>query len=111
MLDFLSECSSGTQTSIGQDSKLASYHCYPQQTDFSLNTEWSAQHAYNFICASKAFGHRYHCSVDGQSYNLVEATDYDNNANLECVETQGDRLYIPFKEGVLIARYTDKIEP
>ncbi len=111
MLDVLFECSSETQVSMAQNSKLASYHHYPQQTDFSLDTRWTAQHAYNFICASRAFGHPYHCRVDGRSYNLLETIDYDNNTSLECVETQGDMLYIPFKEGVLIARYTDNIEP
>jgi len=109
MLDLLSDCSMGKKTITRQDPELASYHLYPQQKDFVVDVIGSAQRAYNFICATKAFGCAYLCRIDDRSYFLVEAVDYDNNASLDCVEIQGDRLYIPFKEGVLIARVTDKM--
>ncbi|PCJ87614.1 MAG: hypothetical protein COA54_04770 [Thiotrichaceae bacterium] len=109
MLDLLADCSSNKLSVIEQDAKLSRYYSYPIKKDFVVDTQWSAQHAYDFICATAVFGHTYQCAIDGRSYGLVEAFDYDNNANLDCVERQGDRLYIPFKEGVLVARYADTI--
>ena len=109
MLDLLLDCSMGNQSANSQNPELSSYYPFPRRKDFVVDTQWSAQHAYNFICATYVFGYAHYCSVDDWSYVLVEAVDYDNNASLDGVEVQGDRVYIPFKEGLLIARYTDKI--
>lgn len=92
-----------------QDETLASYYPYPDQRDFAVDTAWSAAHAYNFMRATQAFGHDYYCKSGRYEFFLEQALDYDNNATLTAVEVQGNRLYIPFKEGVLTATYTGKL--
>ncbi len=113
MLMLLSELS--VQTSrytlqrTGQDEQLASYYPYPEKRDFTVDTAWSARHAYNFMRATQAFGHVYQCKSGHDEFFLEQALGYDNNASLTAVEMQLNRLYIPFDEGVLIATYTGKL--
>ena len=92
-----------------QDQALASYFPYPQKDDFTVDTSWSAQRAYNFMRATQAFGHVYHCQSGQHHFLLEQALDYDNNTTLTNVDVQANRLYIPFNEGVLIATYTGKL--
>ena len=92
-----------------QDSSKASYQSYPTERDFIIDTAWSAQHAYNFMCATRTFGYRYVCQLGSTRYLLDEALDYDNNDSLQGVEVQDSRLYIPCNEGVLIATFTGKL--
>jgi methionyl-tRNA formyltransferase len=109
MLKLLSDISGGTLNEIVQNPETASYYPYPQKQDFVIDTSGSAQQAYNFMRATQTFGFPYMCQLESQSYFLIKALDYDNNASLEVAEVQGNNLYIPFKEGVLMAAYTDKI--
>jgi methionyl-tRNA formyltransferase len=106
---LLAEVKAGSVISAVQDPALASYFSYPQQADFIVDTRYSAQQLYNFMCATQAFSQLYRCETGAYRYNLIRALDYDNNASLDIVEVQGDRLFIPCSEGVLIASYTDKI--
>jgi len=85
------------------------YYPYPQPQDFTIENNWSAQHAYNFMCATQIFALPYLYRDTHYQYHLKEALDYDNNADTSVVEVYKDRLYIPFQEGVLTASYTDKI--
>jgi len=96
---------------IEQDPALARYYPYPQPNDFVLDTQCSAQQAYNFMRATQVFSFPYYCQLKNRRYLLVEALAYDMKASRDSVDVQGDILYIPFKEGVLSARYTDKIRP
>jgi hypothetical protein len=59
--------------------------------------------------ATQAFGRPYHCQIGQHHYLLAEAIDYDNNDSLQEAEMKAKRLYIPCKEGVLIATYTVKL--
>ena len=89
-----------------QDSSLASYESYPTAQDFIVDTAWSAQHAYNFMRATETYGQPYMCHLGNARYLLDKAVDYDNNDSIQSVEVQGDRLYIPCNEGVLMATFT-----
>ena len=109
MLVLLADIAADTLHKKSQDQALASYFPYPQKQDFTLNTAWSAQRAYNFMRATRAFGQVYHCQSGHYHLQLDEALDYDNNARLDSVEVQENRLIIPFNEGVLIATYTGKL--
>lgn len=113
MLALLSDLSAPTPLKTllktPQDEKLASYYRYPEKQDFTIDTTWTAQRAYNFMRATQAFGHVYLCKSAGHDLLLEEALDYDNNTSLASVSVQGNRLYIPFNEGVLIATYTGKL--
>jgi len=109
MMTMLTDLSAGTLTFNPQNPDVASYCPYPQHQDFVVDTKWTARHAYNFMCATHAFGFPYQCQTGAYRYALLQALDYDNNATLEQTETQANRLYIPCREGVLIVTYTDKI--
>jgi len=109
MLELLSDLIDDTLTLTPQDAEMASYWPYPEKHDFVIDVNLSAQHVYNFMCATQAFAYPYLCQVGNRQFYLDEALDYDNNLTLESVEVLGNRLYIPCNEGVLIATYTDKI--
>jgi methionyl-tRNA formyltransferase len=106
---LLADLSAGTLTEKKQNPELASYYPYPEAHDFVVDTSWTAQQAYNFMCATQAFGRPYHCQIGQHRYLLAEAIDYDNNDSLQEAEMKAKRLYIPCKEGVLIATYTVKL--
>jgi len=113
MMSLLKDVSNGSILSTKQNPELASYYPYPEKNDFELDTGWkaglSAEWAYNYMCATQAFGHLYRCQPGKHNYLLKQALDYDNNQVLDSVETQGDKLFVPCNEGVLIATYTDKM--
>jgi methionyl-tRNA formyltransferase len=109
MLAVLADISGQKRLQIKQDPAFASYFPYPHKDDFTVDTSWSAQRAYNFMRATQAFGHVYHCQSGQQNYLLEQALDYNNNTTLTDVDVQANRLYIPFNEGVLIATYTGKL--
>jgi len=109
MLAMLADLAKQKLMKTKQDQALASYFPYPQKDDFTVDTSWSAQRAYNFMRATQVFGHVYHCQTGQHHFLLEQALDYDNNAMLTDVDVQANRLYIPFNEGVLIATYTGKL--
>jgi len=106
---LLTGLSAGTLTAKKQNPDSASYYPYPAADDFIIDTSLTAQQAYNFMCATKAFGRPYHCRIGEHHYLLAEALDYENNDSLQEAEITAKRLSIPCKEGVLIATYTVKL--
>ena len=106
---LLTSLSAGTLTEKKQSPESASYYPYPQAHDFVVDTSSSAQQAYNFMRATQAFGQPYRCQIGNHCYLLAEALDYDNNESLQEAEVKANRLYIPCKEGVLIATYAAKL--
>jgi methionyl-tRNA formyltransferase len=111
MMSLLTDLSTGSISKTAQDPEQASYFPYPEKQDFVIDTSCTARHVYNFMCATKAFGYPYRCLIGKHCYFIDEALAYDNNATLQAVKTQGNRLYIPCNEGVLIAAYTGKLFP
>jgi len=109
MLNLLSDIKNDTLCSTSQDPASASYFPCPQQHDFDIDLNNSAQQIYNFMSATKMFAMTYRCQLAGRWFYLDEALDYDNNLALESPEVQGRQLYIPCNGGVLIASYTDKM--
>jgi methionyl-tRNA formyltransferase len=106
---LLSDLSRDTLTSTPQGVDAASYYHYPEKQDFTIDVNQSAQQIYNFMCATQAFSRSFVCNLGAQQYYLEKAVDFDNNRALDCAEVQGERLFIPCNQGVLIAIYTDKI--
>lgn len=109
MLQLIADIEDGRLNKIVQNSAIASYYPYPKQQDFVLDTEGSAQQAYNFMWATQVFGFTYRCQLENQCYFLRQPQGYDNKISLETAEVQGKTLYIPFKDSVLMATYADKI--
>ena len=83
MLELLSDLTEDRQKLIPQDSAMASYYPYPEKQDFAIDLKSSAQQAYNFICATRAFAYLYLCQTGNRQFYLDEALDYDNNLMLE----------------------------
>ena len=109
MLAVLADISAQRLLKTRQEQAFVTYYPYPEKHDFTVDTSCSAQRAYNFMRATQVFGHVYHCESGQHHFLLEEAIDYDNNASQASVDVQGNRLYIPFNEGVLIATYTGKL--
>lgn len=109
MLDLLTKLSTDELVATVQDPKMASYYAYPQHKDFVIDTNLTAQQLYNFMRATAVFSYTYRCQLEKSTFILDKALDYDNNCQLDTAEVEADRLFIPCKEGVLIASYTDKI--
>lgn len=109
MMSLLSDLSAGTLLMTAQDPEQASYYPYPEQQEFFVDTAWTAQHAYNFMRATQAFGHAYRCQIDSHCYLLDNAIDYDNNQSLPSAAVKGRQLYIPCNDGVLTATFAVKL--
>lgn len=109
MLELLTDLVADKLCVTPQVFEDASYFPYPQQNDFEIELSRPAQQLYNFMSATRAFSIHYLCRTGKHQFYLDAALDYDNNLMLESAEVQGDRLYIPCGEGVLIATYVDKI--
>lgn len=109
MLVLLRDIAENKLTVTVQNSALASYQAYPVAGDFVVDVSWTAQHAYNFMCATQTFGYPYLCQLGTARYLLGTALDYDNNDSLQAVEVHGKRLYIPCYEGVLMATFTARL--
>ncbi len=109
MLMLLADVATGAVRKTRQNKEAASYYPYPQQADFVLDLQRTALQAYNFMCATQAFGFSYRCQLQNQCYFLAQALGYHNESELKTVKQQGNTLYIPFNKGVLIASYTDKM--
>ena len=109
MAGLLSELENGQLQGKNQNPDAASYFPYPQAEDFVLDVRGSARRACNFMCATQEFGQTFSCTIAGREYRLARAMDFDPNRVLECVEVQGECLFIPFKQGVLIATVAGKL--
>ena len=109
MMTLLSALSAGGVSTTAQDSELVSYYPYPEEQDFTIDSAWTAQHAFNFMRATQVFGYGYRCRIGSHQYLLDKAIDYDNNDSLSAAEVKANRLYIPCNDGVLITTFTAKL--
>jgi methionyl-tRNA formyltransferase len=109
MHQLLAELDSGQLAMIPQENENASYYPYPSAGDFEIDVNYSAQQLYNFMKGTQAFAQSYRYQSGNQLFSLDAALDFDTNLELDATELQGNRLYIPCNEGVLIVTYTDKI--
>ncbi|NOQ69676.1 MAG: hypothetical protein GQ573_06195, partial [Gammaproteobacteria bacterium] len=83
LMVLLSELSANKLSATVQNSELASYYPYPDKHDFVIDTSSTAQHAYNFMRATHAFGQAYYCPFGDFHYLLDKALGFDNNVYLE----------------------------
>ena len=109
LTELLSALSANKLLMKPQDAELASYHSWPGKADFVIDTDWSAQHASNFIRATEAFGQPYSCRIGDFYYQFDRLESCENELSMESARVTGDSLYIPCKVGVLIVHYTGKI--
>lgn len=109
MMELLSNLENDRLKLILQNPDIASYNPYPAKYDFVIDDNFTARQLYNFMRATRAFLQPYLYKSGNLLFYLDEALDFENNITLETVEIQGNRIHIPCNEGVLIARYIDKM--
>jgi methionyl-tRNA formyltransferase len=75
---------------------------WPGDADFSLDTTWSAQHAFNFMRGTMNWERPYFVQLNGETVWLETAVSYKSDARLQtAVVRQGQLLKIQFSPGVL----------
>ena len=109
MMQMLTELSTANLPASPQDQAMSSYYPYPVKHDFVIDIKWSAQHAFNFMRATEAFGYPYLCQIGNHRYMLDKSLDYDNNDHLQDAEVSGNTLNIPCNGGVLTTTFTGKL--
>ena len=80
------------------------YFPAPQESDFAVDTTWSAQRAFNFIRGTNEWQRAYPIEVTGQRFNLRQALFYSSHEILgQPYRLLGEQIDIQFSPGVLRA--------
>jgi methionyl-tRNA formyltransferase len=81
-----------------------SYQSWPAIEDFTIDRNWSARHAFNFMRGTDQWGHSYRIMIDNESFELTAALDYDADITLETEFVLRERdIWIQFNPGILHA--------
>lgn len=81
-----------------------SYQSWPTAAAFTLETHWSAQHAFNFMRGTSDWGYAYQVEVSSKIFWLTHALTYAANETLpELYRIQGAEVALQFNPGVLRA--------
>jgi methionyl-tRNA formyltransferase len=103
MLDVLHHMRKGTLTRHPQPPG-GSYFSVPQAADFEIETNWSAQRAFNFMRGTSEWQRTYPIEVAGQQFNLKQALFYSSHEVLDQpYRLFRDQIDIQFSPGVLRA--------
>lgn len=82
-----------------------SYQPWPQAADFTLSTDWSARHAFNFMRGTAEWSQPYPITVAGEPFWLATALSYTpRDALAQPFILEGDTVHIQFTPGVLHAQ-------
>jgi methionyl-tRNA formyltransferase len=82
-----------------------SYQPAPRAADFALDTQWSAQHAFNFMRGVAEYGQPFVLHVAGQTVWLGTAVAcHPHQSQTEPLRWQDSLVYIQCNPGVLVAR-------
>jgi len=77
---------------------------WPTAADFQLSPQWSAQHAYNFMCGTAEWWQAYRITVDGETLVLRRALGYNPDQRLDRAFIRNQHeAWIRFQPGVLHA--------
>jgi methionyl-tRNA formyltransferase len=82
-----------------------SYYPSPRDDDFSLGPSWPARRAFNFMRATREWGHRYPIEIGSERFALRQALAFSIDGQLDQPYVlSGDELAIQFTPGVLRAK-------
>jgi methionyl-tRNA formyltransferase len=81
-----------------------SYQPMPSADDFTIESGWHAQRAYNFMRGTQSWGICYPLFGIDESIRLAAAVEWSATGEPGRVERHGDLLHIGFATGTLIAR-------
>ena len=103
LLDVLHQLEKGLLTRRTQPPG-GSYFPAPQESDFVIETTWTAQRVFNFIRGTSDWQRSYPIEVAGQHFKLKQALFYASHEILDrpC-RLWGDQIDIQFSPGVLRA--------
>lgn len=103
LLDALHQLAAGCRPAQPQGGD-GSRQSWPMAADFRLDRQWSARHAYNFICGTDEWRQPYPILVDGEELLLRRALAYLPEQQLgQAMIRQGAEVAIQFTPGVLRA--------
>lgn len=68
----------GPITDQAQDESQASYQGYPDEKDFELNQNWTAQHMFNFIRASENMGRLHYLKLQQEKLYVQSAQGFES---------------------------------
>lgn len=81
-----------------------SQHPWPTAADFRLSSQWSARHAYSFMCGTDEWQQPYSLAIDGQELLLRRALAYAPTQRLDRpLLLQGREVLLQLRPGVLQA--------
>ena len=87
-----------------QDEAFASYFPWPQPSDFALDPNWSAKHAFGFMRGTRELGQPYPIVIGSQHFALEAALLYSENDVIgKPFERFGSDIRIQLNPGVLHA--------
>jgi len=93
-------------TATAQQEQQAQYHSAPCNKDFSLSHDWSAQHAYRFMCGTQQWQKPYPIVIKDVELLLTQATSYSKKSNAKTIIYEGENtVCLNFKSGSLRAQY------
>lgn len=88
-----------------QDSRTASYHPLPEPEDYTLEIQWSAERAFNFICGTHTPDHGYPILLNGRQHHIHSALGFELEQSLDMgFISSNDEILIQFSPGVLRAK-------
>ena len=83
----------------------ASYFPMPTDADFELKCEWTARHAFNFMCGTAEWQRPYFVQHHGEKVWLQTAVSLQQDAKQRVnVQAEGDNLAVQFSDGILTAK-------
>ena len=95
---------SGNAALTAQDESAATYHPWPKQADFSLDTAWPASRAFRFVRATAGLGRPYRMETQAGPLLIDRVIGFDDAALLaDPFERRQGGLRIRFSPGVLQA--------
>lgn len=81
-----------------------SYQSWPTAAAFTLESSWSAQHAFNFMRGTREWGYAYRASIGDKTFWLTNVLGYVANEILPGpYQTNGAEVALQFTPGVLRA--------
>ena len=99
-----------------QAADLSTYMSYPQQADFKVSNNWSAQRTYNFICATRHWGRLYPCELNGNVFMIQDVIEYNQQSDTEFVDShlsnkiENDVMLISCQPGILKVKLLNPIK-
>ena len=88
-----------------QDERLATYHSWPSEDDYTVSSDWSARRAYRFACGIAGRAQPIRIVTPGATFRLIELLGYDADATLDApFHLAGGELALQCTPGVFYAR-------